>query len=128
MRLSTALMPVAVGHQMAYVDRELVDICGLQVDAGRATPGSIVVVAAEPVRVSLQDGRDAPDSRHAGRFFVALVGVDGAHAAPALILDVAHLRAVAALAHHLVVANCGDRALYVVMRSFPFSFTGTFCS
>jgi hypothetical protein len=31
--------------------------------------------------------------------------VEGAYAAPALILDVAHLRAVAALAHQLVVAK-----------------------
>ena len=59
MRLGRALMPVTVGHQMAHVDWELVDFCGLQVDAGRAPPGSIVVVAAEPVRASLQDGRDA---------------------------------------------------------------------
>ena len=53
MRLGRALMPVAVGHQMAHVGRELVDFCGLQVDAGRVPPRSIVVVAAEPVRASL---------------------------------------------------------------------------
>ena len=90
---------------------------------GRPPPRCIVVVAAEPARVSLQDGRDAPDSRHAGRFFVAVVGVEGGYVAAALILDVANLRAVAALAHQLVVANCGDCALHVVMRSFSSSFT-----
>ena len=79
-----------------------------------------MVVAAEPARASLQDGGDASDSRHAGRFFVAVVGVEGAYAAPALILDVAHLRAVTALAHQLVVADCGDCALHVVMRSLLF--------
>ena len=119
-------MSVTICHQMAHVDRELVDFCGLQVDAGRTRPGGIVVGAVGPLRSSLQDGRDVSDSRDAGRFFVASVGVEGAHAALALIRDVAHLRAVAALAHQLVVANCGDSALHVVMRSFSFSFTGTF--
>ena len=65
MRLGRALMPVAVGHQMTHVDRELVDFCGLQVDAGRAPPGNMVVDAAEPMELSLQDGRDASDSRDA---------------------------------------------------------------
>ena len=79
-----------------------------------------MVVAPEPVRASLQNGRDASDSRHAGRFFVAFVGMEGTHAAPALIFDVAQLRAAAPLAHQLVVANCGDCALHVVMRSLLF--------
>ena len=113
-------MPVTVGHQMAHVDRELVDFCGLQVDAGRASPGYMVVGAAGPVRASLQNGGDAPDSRNTGRFFVAVVGMEGDYAAPALILDVAHLRAVAALAHQLVVSQLGNGALHVVMRSLLF--------
>ena len=120
MRLGRALMPVAVGHQIAHVDRELVDFCGLQVDAGRAPPRSIVVVAAGPVHASLQDGGDASDSRDAGRVFAAVVGMEGAYAAPALILDVAHLRAAAPLAHQLVVTQLGYGALRVVMRSLLF--------
>ena len=72
------------------------------------------------MRAPLQDGRDAPNSRHAGRFFVAVEGVEGAYAAPALILDVAHLRAAAPLANQLAVAQLGSGAVHVVLRSLLF--------